>query len=348
MPTHRPFTSVVVSIASVIAGGAVNLAAESGSNTLHQAVLNVWLENDLVVKTDQHYTHGSRIAYAGHEHSLDAENLRWDGRIARWLPDMCLVPEVWRTSFAVTQNIYTPRDTELTTIIPEERPYAGWLYATGALQIRGASSGGTPMLDYWAMNLGAIGPASLAEESQNTIHRIRGLAEAQGWGNQLKNEVDVGIRYGRGLRYSAPIHGEFASQFLPFAGAQLGTVQTFASVGSQWRLGWRLPDDFGWRSIDDVMPASGGRTRETLERRGCYIFLGVEARYYGHNSLVEGNLFHDSHSVQIRPLLGEVKIGVVYSGKRWDVAYTHMIRTKEFRSQEDLDSFGSLSVAFKW
>lgn len=348
MHPTRPFAAVIAALTLTTPSGSQILAGTPETNSLHQAVLNVWMENDLVVKTDQHYTHGSRIAYLGYEHPLDDEPLRWDGKIARWLPDLGLEPKAWRTSFAVTQNIYTPRDTDLTTVIPEERPYAGWLYATGALLIRGTSSAGTPMLDYWAMNLGVVGPASLADESQNTLHRIRGIDEARGWDTQLKNEPDLGFRYGRGLRFNAPIRGEFASQFLPFAGVQLSTIQTFASVGTQWRLGWQLPDDFGWRSIDDVLPGSGGRTPETLNRRGWYVYFGVEARYYGHNMLVEGNLYHDGHSVQIRPLLGEVKIGVVYSGKRWDIAYTHMIRSKEFRAQEDLDSFGSFSVAFKW
>ena len=337
--------SVAFAVASM--AGATCLAAPS-TDALHRPVLNVWLENDLMVRTDQHYTHGSRIAYLAQEHSLAGSNRRWDGDIADWLPDFGMIPVAWRPGFAITQNIYTPRDTDIPTVIMDERPYAGWLYATGSLLIRGKTKAGTDVLDYWAMNLGVVGPASLAEQAQNGIHKIRDIDEAMGWDNQLHNEPDIGIRYGRGLRYSAPIAGEWRSDFLPFAGAQLGTVQTFASIGTQWRMGLRLPDDFGWRSIDDVLPGSGGRLSEDQSVRGFYFFLGVEARYYGHNMLVEGNLLRDSHSVQIRPLLGEFKIGLVYSGKRWDLAYTHMVRSKEFRSQEDADSFGSVSVAFKW
>lgn len=333
---------VVVSLASAAC------LAETSTNALHRPVLNVWLENDLVVRTDQHYTHGSRIAYLAQEHSLAESNRRWDGDIADWLPDFGMNPVAWRPGFAITQNIYTPRDISIPTVILDERPYAGWLYATGSLLVRGQSARGTEVLDYWAMNLGVVGPASLAEDAQNGIHGIRDIDKAVGWHNQLHNEPDIGIRYGRGLRYSAPIRGDWSSDFLPFAGAQLGTVQTFASIGTQWRIGLRLPDDFGWRSIDDVLPGSGGQLGDGHAARGFYFFLGVEARYYGHNMLVEGNLLHDSHSVQIRPLLGEFKIGLVYSGKHWDFAYTHMVRSKEFRSQEDADSFGSFSVAFKW
>ena len=322
--------------------------ATNSTNALHRPVLNVWIENDLVVRTDQHYTHGTRIAYLAQEHSLEESKLRWDGDIAQWLPSLGMTPFAWRPGFAITQNIYTPRDTDIPTLLVDERPYSGWLYATGSLLIRGKTTAGTDVLDYWAMNLGVVGPASLAEQAQNGIHSIRDIDEAQGWDNQLRNEPDIGIRYGRGLRYSAPINGEWTSDFLPFAGAQLGTVQTFASVGTQWRIGLRLPDDFGWRSIDDVLPGSGGRMGVDQSVRGFYFFLGVEARYYGHNTLVEGNLLHDSHSVQIQPLLGEFKVGIVYSGKHWDFAYTHMVRSKEFRSQEDADSFGSVSVAFKW
>lgn len=312
-----------------------------------QGVLNVWLENDLMVRTDQHYTHGSRIAYTTAEKPLDPDT-DWIARAVHFLPSPAMDPASYRTSLALTQNIYTPRDISIPTIIPEERPYAGWLYATLGLQSLGRSAGNTPILDYWAINLGVVGPASLAEQAQNGIHGIRDIEKARGWDNQLRNEPDIGIRYGRGLRYRATLSESVAGEFLPFAGAQLGTVQTFASIGTQWRIGYNLPTDFGWRSIDDVLPATGGRQKDGSNPRGIYIFWGVEARYYGHNMLVEGNLLHDSHWVQIQPLLGEFKIGLVYSGKRWDIAYTHMVRSKEFRTQEDADSFGSLSLAYKW
>lgn len=332
-------------VATAATVGAAVMAADPAP--LLGPVSHVWLENDLVVRTDHHYTHGTRIAHVGGE--MPAEDTPGAlGRLAAWLPTWGNEPVAWRPAVSITQNIYTPEDISRSDLIANDRPYAGWLYATGSLLKRGASPGGTPMLDAWSVHLGVVGPASLAEQSQNTVHRFRALPRAQGWDHQLRNEPDVGLRYARALRYSAPVRGEVSGEFLPHVGVVAGSAQSFVSVGAQWRVGLRLPQDFGWRSIDDVIPASGGRATKAPPTWGFHAFVGIDARAYAHNVLIEGNLFHDSHSMPIQRVVGELKVGLVYSGRRWDVAYTHQVRTPEYHGQADVDSFGSLSVAFKW
>lgn len=321
------------------------LAAEPAS--LLRPVSNVWLENDLVVRTDQHYTHGSRIGHAFAEHPADAPDAPL-ARLAGWLPNIGSRPVAWRPAVSVTQNIYTPGDTSRPDLITDDRPYAGWLFATASILKRGTVGSHAPVLDAWSAKVGVVGPASMAEQSQNTVHRVRALPLAQGWDNQLRNEPDVGFRYARVLRYAAPVRGQVTGEFLPHMGLVAGTAQSFVSLGAQWRIGLRIPNDFGWRSIDDVIPASGGRPEGEEPRRGFHGFLAADARAFGHNVLVQGNLFHESHSMPLQRVVGEVKAGLVYSGRRWDVAYTHQVRTAEFKGQGDVDSFGSFSVGIKW
>ena len=328
-------------------GGAWVAALAAGPSPLLGPVTSLWLENDLFVRTDQHYTHGTRISHTGAEHDA-SEPASGLGRIAPWLPSLGNHAVAWRPALSLTQNIYTPEDTSRPDLIPEERPYAGWLCLNASVLMRGASVGGVPMLDAWSAHVGVVGPASLAEQSQNSVHRIRALPLAQGWKHQLRNEPDVGLRYARALRFSAPVRGEWSAQFLPHVGLVGGTAQSFASVGGQWRVGLRLPNDFGWRSIDDVIPASGGRPTTGPIPWGIHGVLGVDARVFGHNVLIQGNHFHDSHAVPLQRVVGEVKAGFAYTGRRIDVAYTHQVRTTEFKGQGDVDSFGSVSVAFKW
>jgi hypothetical protein len=332
---------------AAIAGATGTLLQAADPSPRLGPVTSLWLENDLFVRTDQHYTHGTRIAHAGAERDA-SEPARGLGHIDAWLPSLGNHAVAWRPALSLTQNIYTPEDTSRPDLIPNERPYAGWLCLTGSMLRRGASRSGVPMLDAWSAHVGVVGPASLAEQSQNTVHRIRALPLAQGWENQLRNEPDVGVRYARALRYAAPVRGEWSAEFIPHVGLVGGTAQSFASMGGQWRVGLRLPNDFGWRSIDDVIPASGGRPTSGPITWGLHGFLGVDARVFGHNVLIQGNLFRDSHSVPLQRVVGEVKAGLVYSGRRIDVAYTHQVRTTEFEGQGDVDSFGSVSVALKW
>jgi hypothetical protein len=320
----------------------------AGDEPLLGPVSNVWMENDLVVMTDQHYTHGSRISHTFAEQPEANHESRWDGRLADSLPNFGLRPEAWRGSLSLTQNIYTPVDTAATGLMPGDRPYAGWLYMTGSLLRRGTTAAGTPLLDVWTLQVGVVGPAALGEKAQNGVHRIRSLPLAQGWANQLSNEPDIATGYARAARFTVPLSERIRGEFIPHFGVRLGTVQTFASVGAQWRLGFNPPRDFGWRSIDEVIPASGGRPMDGSGSRGFHLFFGVEGRVFGHNMLLQGNLFHDSHHVDMQPFVGEVTVGAVYSGKRWDIAYTHQVRSNEFQDQGDVDSFGSFSVAYKW
>ena len=329
------------------AGLLAGLAHAADAGPLLGPVTSLWLENDLVVRTDQHYTHGTRIGHVFGERSLGETNRRGAG-LAAWLPSLGNHAVAWRPAVSITQNIYTPADISRADPIPNDRPYAGRLFVTGSILKRGVTGGGTAVLDTWSFSAGVVGPGSLAEQSQNYVHRFRALPLAMGWDNQLRNEPDLGLRYGRVLRYSAPVKGHVTGEFLPHAGVVGGTAQSFVSVGAQWRVGLHLPADFGWRSIDDIIPGSGGRTDCASARRGCYGFLGVDGRAFGHNRLVEGNWFHDGHSMPLQRFVGEVKFGIVYSGQRWDVAYTHQVRTPEFEGQGDVDSFGSLSVAWKW
>jgi lipid A 3-O-deacylase len=325
----------------------LSLAAEPESDLKGQ-VVNAWLENDLVVKTDRHYTNGTRFGYLGKESAWEDREQHWLGKVAGWMPALWQTTTAWRTGISLTQNIYTPRDTDTSQLVLDDRPYAGWAYLTPTFQRRGVSPGGTPSLDAWSLSLGVVGPAALGRQAQNGIHQFRGLDEANGWDNQLDNEPDLGIRYAKALRFTAQVSESFAGQFLPYGGLQVGTVQTFAAVGAQWRFGWNLPDDFGWRSIDEIVPATGGLAAHQAGKRGFYVYLAVEGRGFGYNMLVDGNLYHDSHSVKSVPLVADVRIGVVYVGKRWEISYTHAVRSKEFRLQDDVDSFGSVAVAYKW
>ncbi len=328
---------------------ALSAVCRAEDSDLKGHVVNVWAENDLFVSTDRHYTHGTRVGYLGAERPWATHGDSLIGRWAGWLPAPWQDTSAWRTGISITQNIYTPRDISIPTVLPDDRPYAGWMYVTPTLERRGLTPGSkTPSFDVWSMNLGVVGPASLSQESQNWIHDLRNFNEAKGWSNQLKNELDLDVRYAKAFRFEAPISGSLHGQFIPHAGMMLGTVQSFASVGAQWRVGVNLPDDFGWRSIDEIIPASGGRAPANRLRRGLYVFMGAEGRAFANNMLLDGNLYHDSHHVEKMPVVGDIRIGMVYVGKRWEIAYTHAIRSKEFRQQQDVDSFGSMSVAFKW
>ena len=140
-------------------------------------------------------------------------------RLARSVPWFPEIGEI-RHGYIVGQNMYTPRDISLADPPPDDRPYAGWLYATIGLGVESAGQ-----TDFFALTVGVVGPASLAEQSQKAIHEITGSPHPQGWDTQLKNEPGIELAYQRRWRNVAT--GTFAGLELdltPHAGGALGNV----------------------------------------------------------------------------------------------------------------------------
>lgn len=158
------------------------------------------LENDLFAGTDQNYSNGVALALVSHdiEGRLRPEcpppPLGLYTRFLAWAN-----PGFWTgpAASSVTQNVvmrigqsmYTPEDETRSDLIADDRPYAGLLYLGLAWNRRAHAPGARfEVLDTRELTLGVIGPGSLARQSQNLIHDLRGIDRFRGWSHQLRNE----------------------------------------------------------------------------------------------------------------------------------------------------------------
>ena len=155
-------------------------AAEDESGTF-----NFLWENDAIAGTDHHYTNGVELSY------LSIEDHLWD-----WFRNGSnLLPGVsnddhTRVGLTLGQSIFTPDDTDATQPLPDQRPYAGWLYLGVAVV---ANQGN--QLDTWALNLGIVGPSAHGEQVQNGFHDWISSAHANGWDNQLSDTPGYQLLY---------------------------------------------------------------------------------------------------------------------------------------------------------
>ena len=104
-----------------------------------------------------------------------------------------------RTRYAFGQDIFTPNNLSAVNPPLTQRPYAGFLYGSMGVV---ADSG--VHLDQLQVTLGVVGPASLAQDSQNFVHDIIKDRDALGWHYQLRDEVGVIINYERALKMIKP------------------------------------------------------------------------------------------------------------------------------------------------
>jgi hypothetical protein len=254
-----------------------------------------------------------------------------------------------RFGISIGQSIYTPQDKAATQLLPNDRPYAGWLYVGFSLQTtRFDTSKQVPdaiRLDTWELDIGMIGPAALGRQVQNSFHTFIGDDESLGWSHQLHNEPGINLtferrwRVGRLRLFDEPFKLRFDT--VPMVGFTLGNVNTYASAGGIVRIGENLGNDFGPPRIRPSLP--GSESIDPESNFGWYLFAGADGEAVLRNITLDGNTFRDSPSVDKKPFVGNLTAGLAVFVGNSRLAYTYVIRTKEFYGQKGRDQYGALT-----
>jgi lipid A 3-O-deacylase len=311
--------------------------------------LFLYFENDIFNGTDQHYTNALRLTWL----SQDLTEYDEDTRLPRWgLPLIRKLPLINRPGFqrniglSLGQNIYTPENISRRDLIRDDRPYAGWTYLTLTFHVKNVAQ-----MDVFEVTLGIVGPSSLAEETQRTVHRWVESKEPKGWDHQLRNEPGLTIGWQRNWRlFSAGMGGGFGFDFIPHIGGVAGNVATFANIGGELRIGYNLPLDFGTSFIRSKsgIEAPVDKTDPRLRSRenfGIHLFADVDGRAVARNIFLDGNTWKESHRVHRKQLVADMAGGIAILYKRMKLSYAHVYRTKEFDGQDKAQSFGSITLA---
>lgn len=302
-------------------------------------VLQLWEENDSVTGTDHDYTQGLRVTWLAREHA-PKESPIWLRWFAEDFPSFGYEVDRARGSLTLGQSIYTPGDISVKQLQPNDRPYAGWIYGVPAVQRRGLTEGGTPVLEEVRLELGWIGPGALGGEAQNFIHRNFHINQAQGWENQLHNEPTAALGVARAWRiHLGGDRDGGAVEWIPHVALTGGTPRTQAAVGGTLRAGVRLPDDFGQPTIHSGLPSSGGGPTEGF---GVHLFAAIEARAVARDSMVDGNLWRESHRQDSQPWGLEGRLGVVATWRRFDLGFTYTYESRDYDLQPHNHDYGSV------
>jgi lipid A 3-O-deacylase len=331
------------------------------------------LENDLFAGTDSQYTSGVKLTWVSPNLASDFNDpllpswVRCSTQRLRHVLEWFLPPEASARNVVVTvgQAMYTPADRDRTTQDPADRPYAGWAYLGFGYNVRRDPSAGDrgyapamPTLDTVEIDLGLVGPHAYARQSQDFVHRVRGLPRFQGWSNQLRDEFGIQIVSERKYRPPSWPRGDWQAQVIPHWGFSVGNVASYVNVGAEFRAGWRLPDDFGTSPIrpggDNAAPRAGGPSVRVYQRHSFHAFVSIDGRAVANNIFLDGNTFAESHAVKKRPFVGDIAYGWAYtwpptalfpSGK---LAYSHYVQSREFYGEARNHGFGSVTLSVEF
>ncbi|MEQ9176073.1 MAG: lipid A deacylase LpxR family protein [Alphaproteobacteria bacterium] len=313
--------------------------------------LNLVVENDKFIPgaTDRHFTNGLRLSWVSPVEAFPAWTRPLSHLIDLLAPDHGLARARW-VGGAIGQNMYTPEDISRTDPIPDDRPYAGWLYGGLILTERR----GDRRIDEIEIDLGVIGPGSLADETQINWHKVINSPRPNGWENQLKTEPGLVFLYRtkwRAALWQSPPLGALSAEgleldIIPGANLSLGNIFTYAGGEVTLRLGDDLADDFGTHRIQPNL--AGSSVLQPQDGFAWYLFAGAGARAVGHNIFLDGNTVSDSLNVNKNFLVADYQAGLAVRIYGVRLTYTHVWRSREFDTQTAGDRFGSFAISWNF
>lgn len=294
--------------------------------------LQVFVENDLLARTDRYYTNGIKFGGGAPLAMLHAPARDLLDRFAPGAGDKV------RAGLFLGQNLYTPRAIGIAAAQPFDRPWAAWLYLGGVAQR--AEEG---RLDTVEIDIGMVGPSALGRQVQTAWHELVGAPKPLGWANQIPDEPAFLVSYLHKRRY-----GSDQLDVIPHAGITAGTVMALARVGAMVRLGRHL-SGFGPDTVEPggAMLQGHGTGAKSAGDAEWYVFAGVDQRLVAHNIFLDGTVFRDSPSVERRRHVYDLSAGVSVRVAKVRLSFTRLRRSEEFRTPlggGGIQRFDSLNI----
>lgn len=314
------------------------------SRTELPPTVNFRVDNDLLGNQDQGYSNGVQLTLVSPnlaDYTDDPCLPRLARLVNRYLAKLAPT-EFDQQNMVVTFShaLFTPTDFNRTDLIREDRPYAAALLVGFGYNTRIDDTLRTTQLQF-----GIVGPSARGEEIQNGVHDLIGSEPFRGWKHQLRDEPVFRIVHER-MRRFAPEQGEWGWDAITHYGGSLGNLTSYANAGAELRVGRNLPDDFGSTPLrpagENTAPS---RNRPWGSALGVHLFLTADARWVLNDITLDGNTFKRSHSVDKRPWVGEVGVGVAVSKGRWKFALARYDVTREFKGQKQEPIFGSFTIS---
>ncbi len=284
--------------------------------------------------SDRNYVNGLRLGYTS-----------GTGQVPGFLSRLDHV--VWgdgqqRIAFDLSQQIYTPANTQLAIPDPRERPYAGVLLANLSLLNDTDNSRGVI-----GLSVGIVGPGAGGEELQNGFHDIIGQGHDFGWSHQIQNTFAFEALAERTWRYPIAQFGGLETDVLPAATIGVGDLRDYVQLGATFRIGQGLASDFG---VSRVRPGLSGSDAFTPVRPfAWYAFAGVDGQAVGYDLLLESGPFRGGpHVTPVRDV-GEFQGGLAVMAFGARLTYTQIVQTQEFRHQHGgLHQLGALTLSVRF
>ena len=301
------------------------------------------IANDIMTGSDDYFSNGWILSWS----SRGAD--RWEDLVPGGLaavidgmPFMDRAPSQKRLTIALSQLIFTPSDIENPELIVDDEPYAGAL-----LLAVSSSAQDERTLTAWQVVTGVVGPASLAEETQDYVHKTVGAPEARGWAHQLDDEfiLNLHFQHKRKFRVAGEAEG-WGFEWGGVAAAAAGNLTTQVDAGLEIRMGWRLPPGFDPDPIGRAV-LTPGYLAEGIDRpASVHVFASAAARGWARFIFLDGNAWKESHSIDRNTWTVVFGAGITAAYHRVRVTLEFGATSRPAEGAGGYESFGGFTLAY--
>lgn len=293
-----------------------------------QNELGFQTDNDayLAQGSDRYYTNGLFI-YFRHAIETDTSKQKLFGKTL---------------GFEIGQKMYNPQSAFIPSAAYVDRPFAGYLYVGSSVQYLFKNESALKL----DVQLGVTGPASLARQAQELVHRTIGFYTPQGWQYQIRN--NIGVNFLGNYDHSFFRSGWF--DFFGNANAELGTTFTGAGAGLTLRFGEFNPL---YHSVSTSGLVAKNRLIKEASRREFFFYLKPALNYTAYDATVQGSLFKQSNDpLEItgkpEPLVLSQEIGGNLTAGRWAFNLAAIFRTREVKTMVRAHQWGTATFLYRF
>lgn len=247
------------------------------------------------------------------------------------------LPAATLTAWSFGQIMVTPRDISRAEPDPNDIPYAGaLLFRSAQVYVH------DDMAEILAVDIGVIGPASGAAQTQRFVHHLTGSDQAQGWDTQVPNKFSLGLERYRTLRLSSDSASwnNTGGDLILLGGGLLSNLESSAGAGALVRYGTGLEKSFpaaaklSLHGADPILLKSDWFAFASISADRLFNYVGV------------GNDAPTGSNTQLRKIRVLSTAGIAYGWESASLAFSIQNVNSVVKSSGGFQTYGSLTYTY--
>ena len=299
---------------------AINLFAEEKKPFIQYSFATY--ENDSVyTRRDQYYSNGIQLMFFTRDTEKNSKKYNY--------------------SFGVGQKIYTPNDIEIPYFIPNDRPYAGYLYSFLNKNIYSDNK-----IDTFGLSIGLSGKKSFSEYTQKKIHSLIGSPEPEGWDNQIKGQMLFSVNYNKTISWLEPQENQYNFDIITKTGFNLGTPITNFVPSVEFRYGFNLQQDYISNTMNPFLSTIS--INNVKNSKSYFLFFELQPNFVIYNSFLDKHNLSRNNKLDIKKnwFCFNSSIGLNYRYKNYYAKHSITFLSKEFKEQKNNQLLFSIYLGY--